>query len=160
MLDVTKASQSESEKTISQLNSFYIIFGKVISVLYADVVFMLSAYPLYTYLKFGQKDDIINVFVPLVDRQSTIGHWVNLIAQFIVCSIVDAQYIFCDLVFFYYLFFAGAYEEVVEHDCKSLKGAILEVETVLQPNRPNPKIQKKLHSLLVTAVKRSQGMNE
>lgn len=123
-----------------------------------NAVTLLSIYPFYSYFKFGEKEFIVYYFLPFVDSNTTIGYALHLFVEFLQCFNTSVFYAFTDSIFFYYLFFAGAYEELVENDCTLLTEKKLDSVKIME--RPNASIQQKCHTLLVNAIKRSQTMDE
>lgn len=158
MLDLSKHSQGDAQEKIRQLNAFFHKFGKLIFGLNMNATVLLLVYPLVSYIRFGRKDYIIEFFLPFVNPETNTGHVILLIGQFSQVFNTAFQFAMTDSIFFYYLFFAGTYEELVEQDCRTLSEAILESGSI--HDRRDRRIQEKLHTLLVNAIKRSQGMDE
>lgn len=107
VVDLTTTARGETEQILYKLNKFYIIFGKSIFAMNIFGVIILSIFPIYSYLQFGRKDYIVYFLVPFVDDDTTVGHGINLFAQFLQTMNTAIQFAFVDTLFFYYFFFAG-----------------------------------------------------
>lgn len=114
-------------------------------------------YPLYVYWRFKEKEFVLGFFIPYVDRFSTWGYRIQIFSQIIQTMNASALFCFTDLTFFYFLFFAGAYEEIVEHECLALSEAIVECGKTHE--YPTAEMQQKFHVLLINVIKTNQKMD-
>lgn len=157
VIEVSNAAEGRSKTTLQKLNAFYMYFGPIVATMIMTVSISLCAYPIYVYLTTQRKEWICTFFIPFVDRTTTAGYFTHIFAQATQVNNTGFKFSFTDTIFFYYLFFAGAYEELVEHKCLLLSEAIKECEKTHK--YPTVQMQRKFHDLLIDAIKENQKMD-